>query len=294
LSACGEEIEPRSDTGDVGDADDLRLGRVHVVLEPGDAAVSEDEDHLRINARFAFFRGLDEEFVRTQIDMPVLPHDQVPRSQCMTDELLRSVDVEPGDGPDRELVLVDAGDMQVHAGESTLHVPLALVPDLLPYMSGVQYEYDGEPLPSTDTEGVASLVVEADGSPGDELPAFSVEGALPEAPAIYFADEDLDDLARDALVLRWNESDDPEQPIALRMTPLVGGEPIGDAITCVFDDVGRTRVDMQWLYTLGLSRAADTLAITASRVSTAVFDAGPFAGSELVIERRSATTVPLP
>jgi hypothetical protein len=292
LVGCGDDIDARPDV-ETAEADALRLGRVHVVLEPADAAAVEEDEELEVTARFAFVRGLDEDFARARIDMPFLAHEVLPRNQCTAEDLTRSAEPEVDPPLDRELMLVDAGNLRIHTGDATLQVPLELVPDLLPYMSGVQYVYR-EPMAASDTDGVSSLVVEADGSPSEELPAFSVESTLPLPPTLTFLEEDLDDLARDALVLRWNEASDPELPLTLEFTPTLGGEVIGDTITCVFDDVGQTRVDMQVLYTLGLPHRADSLQVTASRAVAGSFDAGEFADSELIVERRSTTTVPLP
>ena len=292
IVGCGDAIDARPDV-ETAEADALRLGRVHVVLEPSETGRVEEDEELEVTARFAFVRGLDEDFARTRIEMPFLAHEVLPRNQCTAEDLSRTAEPEADPAIDRELMLVDAGDLRIHTGDATLQVPLELVPDLLPYMSGVQYVYR-EPMAAADTDGVSSLVVEADGSPSEELPAFSVESQLPLAPTLTFLEEDLDDLARNALVLRWTEVDDPELPLTLEFTPTLRGEVIGDAITCVFDDVGQTRVDMQVLYTLGLPHRADTLQVTASRAIAGSFDAGAFADSELVVERRSTTTVPLP
>jgi hypothetical protein len=138
-----------------------------------------------------------------------------------------------------------------------------------------------------------TVVVEADGSRSDELAPFLVEGLLPAAPSVTALEEDLDDLGRDALVLRWAEAEDAELPLTLKLTPVREGEAIGDDITCVFEDVGHSRIDLQELHALGFPRHADGLRITASRTATTTFDAGAFVGSELVVERRSRISVSL-
>src|SRR5690606_29275150 len=126
------------------ESDRLRLGRVHVVLEPVEAdSESETEswdatEGLEVTARFAFVRGLDEEFVRARIDMPVLAHHILRPSDCgISDQLAAHAesDLEPAEA--RELLLVDAGDLTVRLPDARLDVPLSLVPDLLPYMTGV-------------------------------------------------------------------------------------------------------------------------------------------------------------
>jgi hypothetical protein len=288
--ACGEELEPRPDA-ELAD-DGLRLGRVHVVLERApDAGLPDDSGQLQVTARFAFVRGLEEEFVRARVGMPVLAHDILQPSQCNIDDQVTGVDGgELGDEP-RELVLVDAGELRVGVGEERVQIPLSLVPDLLPYMSGVEYLYYGQ-THSDDTDGALGVVVEADGSQSDELPPFSVEGQMPLALDLYTSSDDLAELERDVLVLRWQATD--AGTVTMRLTPQIGGDPAGDDITCVFEDRGQSAIDLSVLRTLGLPAEADALTITGSRITSTTFDAGDFGGTELVIERRAHLTVPLP
>lgn len=294
LTACGDELD--APVEELGEADSsLRLGRVHVVLEPQDPANGDEE--LQVTARFAFVRGLEEDFVRARIDMPLMAHEILKPGQCTGDDLLTLGDTGQNDAlsqEPRELMLVDAGDLQMHVGDSSIQVPMSLVPDLLPYMSGVEYVYDGAALPASDTEGATPLVIEAEGSPADELPPFTIEASIPEQIGLTFHEEDLSELDRDALVLRWSPGGEyGEGLVTLRMTPIIRGEPAGDDITCVFEDAGQTRVDLQVLHTLGLRHGAEALRVSASRSVVTTFDAGMFTGSELIVERRAVTSVPL-
>ncbi len=169
-----------ADTRPETDTDALRLGRVHVVLEPSEDVVAPDvrdgddaddaiETQLEVSARFAFVRGLDEEFVRARIDVPVLPHEALRPGECVPSASLVLEAAEPDDNEARELVLLDAGDLSVRVGESDFDVPLALVPDLLPYMSGVEYlqftnglwQLQGAVLTAADTAaGLVGLVID--------------------------------------------------------------------------------------------------------------------------------------
>lgn len=283
-SACTGDIEERSDA----EVEQLRLGRVHVLLEPGDPETGDD---FEVTARFAYVRGLDEEFVRARIDMPELAAEVLQPGDCVASDQLAPSEFEAAATDDEELLLVDAGDLRVAIGEESYDIPLSLVPDLLPNMSGVEYLYYGDTLPSLPAEG-ASLVVEASGSQTDELPPFATEGRVPadlllEAPA-----ETLSELRRDALVLRWDPQDEPT--ITLRISGLVGGAPAGADVTCVVPDVGEARLRVSTLRGFGLPFDAQALQVVASRTHTSTFDAGDFAGSELVVERRDPVIVPLP
>jgi hypothetical protein len=278
----------------------LRLGRVHVVLEPERDPADEpidDWDAFEVTARFAFVRGLEEDFVRARIDMPVLASDVITPGSCAASDQLATI--ESSESPRGELVLVDAGDLRMHIGGdagSAFEVPMSLVPDLLPYMSGVEYLYYSEDLPPELPEGGGSAVVVASkGSPSAELPAFRAEGAVPPALALYATEGDLYELRRQALVLRWQgvTDGDDDGVVTARITGLAGGEPIGTELTCVLSDVGQARLSFESLRPLGLVLDAEALRVTVSRLQTASFDAGDFMGSELFVERREELVLPL-
>lgn len=266
------------------EVEQLRLGRVHVVLET-DGDEQRESDDLEVSARFAYVRGLDEDFVRARIDMPVLANDILQASDCAASDQL-NVASEADGGELQELVLVDAGDLRVQIGEERYDVPLALVPDLLPYMSGVEYVMYGDEAAPVPAEGIG-MFVEASGSQTDELPPFNAEGQVPAALGLTLPANAGRELQRDALVLNWDSAaDSGDETITLRVTGLLGDEPTGSEVTCVVTDAGEARLKLSSLRGLGLATNADALRIEASRLTTRSFDAGDFAGSELVVERR--------
>lgn len=293
LAAC-------SDAGTRPDVEGetLRLGRVHVVLEPIDDLVANGEPteggdaQLEVSARFAFVRGLDEEFARARVGVTMLPHDALRPGECVPTDSLSLVAPEPEDSAEpRELVLVDAGDLSVRVGESDFEVPLSLVPDLLPYMSGVEYLHEGESL-ALAPASTPAVVVSAKGSMTDDLPPFATEGATPPSLGLFAGDAEIAQQRDGALVFRWAAPQRAE-PITVRLLPLSSGEPVGDEITCVLADEGAARVDLRRLAMLGLPPQAEALRITASRPSVASFDVGEFTGTEFVVERRDRLVLPL-
>jgi hypothetical protein len=282
----------------------FRLGRVHVVLEPEHDAADEpfdDWDAFEVTARFAFVRGLDEDFVRARIDMPVLPSDLVAPGSCVASDVLSAA--EQSESPRGELLLVDAGHLRIQVGsDDAIPVPIFNVPDLLPYITGYEYLYYAEELPSgladeVDGGGVAAamVVIESQASETAELPAFRAEGAVPSALALHVTEEDLYELRRQVLVLRWQGAAERDDVVTLRITGLRGGEPTGAELTCVvYDAAGEARLPFEYLRPLGLVLDAEALRVTASRLQAASFDAGDFAGSELFVERREELVLALP
>ena len=286
VAGCTDAAGQRVDA-ELAEAGSFRLGRVHVVLEP--EAESDSADELQVTARFAFVRGLEEDFVRARLDMGLMPDEILKPTQCTSEDLHVVAEEEQlGDEP-RELVLVDAGDLSLRLGDTRMQVPLSLVPDLLPYMSGVEYVYYGDGLPEAMD---SMLAVEAEGSSTEELPAFLVEAPVPAGLGLTFTEEDLAELGEDALVFRWSPRAG-DNLVTVRMTPLIGGEPAGEEITCVLADAGQARLDLTELRTLGLPPAAEAVRVVASRSTSTTFDAGEFQTSELIVERRAAIQVPL-
>ncbi len=297
LSACSDP-SPGSGTGggDDDEVDALRLGRVHVVL-----ATAEDDtpDGFELTARFAMVRGLEEEFVRARADMPDLAIDLLSPGQCASESSLWSSEltadsVDPSDAG-QELLLVDAGELEVQLGEARLEVPLALAPDLLPYMSGVEYAYFAEDAEVADLLEADRLTVMAAGGLTDDLPAFTADSVVPGPISLQYTAEDLASIDKGALAFRWSgqPSDDPEATLTLRFTPLLDGEPLGDDIVCLAADRGQTRFDLAVLRTLGFAPDADGVRVQASRIETSLFDVGAWAGTELVVERLDVAELPL-
>lgn len=283
-TACAGEID---DAPSDAEAERLHLGRVHVLLEPGDETEDGEPAAFEVTARFAYVRGFDEDVARARIDMAVLPHDSLRVGECVpSDHLAVPSDVE-AEGDVQELVLLDAGDLQVRIGGEQLRVPLSLVPDLLPYMSGVEYLYYGNELPEVD--GAPDLAVTASGSVTDELPPFRADGIVPKALGLGASPAELGALDQDALALHWQEAGD--DVITLRIVGLTDAETTGTELTCVLEDRGAARLDLGYLRARGLSSEAASFQVTASRLHTSTFDAGDFAGSELVIEHRETLTL---
>lgn len=283
-TACTGVDEGRSES----EVEQLRLGRVHVLLE-GVNAEEEASDDLEVSARFAYVRGLEEEFVRARIDMPVLAQDVLSPQECDATERLTAAPSEADGGDIQELVLVDAGDLRLNIGDARYEVPLSLVPDLLPYMSGVEYVMYSDELPAV-RDGV-QMSVEASGSQTDELPPFVAEGQVPTALDLALPPNAYGEMVRNGLVFGWHGSDNADDTITVQITGLVGEEPAGSEITCVLNDTGQVRLKLDWLRALGLATNADAIQIEASRLTTRSFDVGDFAGSELVVERRETVVV---
>jgi len=270
-----------------------RLAQIRVVVQPP-GEFAGDEPALEVAAVFAQYHGYDEAAARTRLDLPRPLQGRLRPGHCAASDLIAagdepvSKDTVSKDSGARELILLDAGNLGVTIGEAAIDVPLALVPDLVPTISGVTYTYLGDSLPGgawpPGEPAPAELTIRVDGE-GEELPAFTLRPRLPEPAALTGGV----DRGRDELRLEWRPEGDRE-PLALRLVSLIGGEPVGEELTCVVADDGEFVADLDELHALGLDAGPGTaLRVSAVRSDRTVFDAGEFVGAEAVVEVRTVT-----
>ncbi len=298
LVACSGVDEPGVANSTTEPSAPGRLARIQVVLQPP-GETPDDEPALEIAARFVQYRGLDLAAVRSRVDLPPLVLDRLRVGQCVASEQLWLGADEPpatASSGTRELVLLDAGNVAVQIGDARIDLPLSLVPDLLPYMSGIAYDHVSETLPArawpTGEPSPSALTITVEGAGDDELPGFTVRAPIPEAVVLQ-ATPTPD---RGSLLLEWRP-DGRGQPVVFRLSSFIGSEPAGDEITCLFSDAGSQRVDLDDLRAAGLDISGDTLRIGTSRFARRPFDAGEqFTRdhTEAVVEVRSGTFVTWP
>lgn len=303
LVACSGVDEPGAVHSSVTEPSQPgRLARIQVVLQPP-GETPGDEPALEVTARFAQYRGLDLAAVRARVDLPPLVIDRLRIGQCVASEQLwePAEPVEPASSSaaasgSRELVLLDAGNVAVQIGDASIDLPLSLVPDLLPYMSGVAYDHVSEALPARawplGEPSPSAVTITVEGAGDDELPGFNVRAPIPEAVVLQ-ATPSTD---RGSLLLEWRP-DGRGLPVVFRLSSFIGSEPTGDEITCLFSDAGSQRIDLDDLRDAGLDTSGDTLRIGTSRLARRRFDAGELftrEHAEAVVEVRSATFVTWP
>lgn len=269
-----------------------RLAQIRVVVQPPGELVG-DEPALEVAAVFAQYRGYDEAAARTRLDLQRPLSERLRPGHCAASEQLAGGDEAAAKDPvskdssPRELVLLDAGNLTVALGDAAIDVPLALVPDLVPTISGVNYTYVGDALPAgawpPGEPAPAELTIRVDGE-GEELPGFTLRPRLPEPAQLSGAV----DRERGELRIGWRPEGGPE-PLTLRLVGLIGGEPIGEELTCLVDDDGSFVADLDELHALGLDTGRNTtLRVSATRTDRTVFDAGEFVGAEALVEVRTA------
>ena len=295
--ACSDEPGPsepvRAVAQDAEASDELdviggQLGRIHVVLQPKEDEL-EPEPGLQIRGRFIEYRGVSEDFVRARTNLPVPAWRQLVPGQCIaSDALLPAASAPVGDNPDRELSLIDAGDLRVMVGGREIVAPLALVPDILPWLAGVEYTHVDDRLPrlAPAPDGTSPVFVSIDGAPEVGLDGFSVGASVPVALEVEAAS--VDD---NRMTIHWRPPGDAARPIVLQLQAFAAAdgvnEPRGEEVTCLVADTGRASLALAPLTQAGLSADAPLVRVSASRFDAVEVPAGEFGVVDVLVELRA-------
>lgn len=293
---CGEEASEVAPVELVSEAAAIdmvgHLGRVHVILRPTPDAI-EPEPELQISARFVEYRNVAEDFVRVRAKLQVPAWEQLEVGQCVaSSSLLPAPPPSPAGEP--ELSLIDAGDLRVTIGTRELVVPLVLVPDILPWFSGVEYVHVDDRMPelALEPDGSFPLALTSDGSPELGLEPFGVAIRVSGTLELQSAK-----LADGRLVIDWEPRGEANSALLLRLqsfAPSEGiAEPSGEELTCLVPDSGRASLDVGPLEQAGLSTGASLLRVSASRFESHTLDTGAFEGVELIVELQDQRTLTL-
>jgi hypothetical protein len=293
-TACGEEgTAPRPDA-DETELESGRIGHVHVVLQPRIDPMMPSPT-LRIEGRFAEYRGMDETSARLRANFPRAIPSELELDECVPTErpFEGATPTEPDEG--RELTLFDGGDLRVAIGTEDVVVPLALVPDLLTWVSGVEYVYvsDG-PSPAGSAPARAIPVeIRLDGADEGELAGFEAHVDLPASFEILPAAETSTREAPGALDLRWQPAGAADDVLVLHLVAFDEVAPVGREITCLARDSGHLRLDVGHLHEIGLARA-DLVRVTARRLAPTRARAPGFGDVDVLVELRDQQLVPQP
>jgi hypothetical protein len=306
-SGCGDDPHDplRTSAAEVAVAEEPtngQLGRIHVVLQPQPDEI-EPEPQLQISGRFVEYRGVTESFVRARANLPVPVWEQLVPGQCVASEQLLPTTDGPRDGEGHELSMIDAGDLRVVLGNREFVAPLTLIPDLLPWLSGVEYTHVDDRIPTLGLEpdGTSPVLVSIDGSSDGSLEGFSSSVVVPVPLVLESAKA-----SSSRLMIDWQPPGDIGQTIVLRLQSFVAtdgvSEPAGEEVTCLVADTGRADLAIGPLVRAGLAvgstetdrhAGVGLLRVSASRFDVAQVNAGNFGLVDVFVELRAQKTLPL-
>jgi hypothetical protein len=285
-TACNDETEPARE-GSIAATSETNptfehVARVHVAAyEDGHGPRGAS---LVVEARFAAFRGLDLDEAAIRASISPLWSELMTPGECIALPRAprgdaREIDV----AAERELLLLDAGDVRVQLGDLEQALPIVLVPDLVPWVSGVEYVW----MSTTRRDGLAGpsraddepLPVRIDAAGGDpDLPAFTLQTTLPSP--IGLAADDPSTLV-DTLTFSWSRGERGEA-FVLEFSS-ANGESGSPTIACLVEDEGRATIAHATLESAGL-RGDGPLHVVARRQRVERVSVGAFDGIEIVTE----------
>jgi hypothetical protein len=243
---------------------------------------------ISATARFAEFRGVGEQMARARANLPELPWDYLRADTCTA----VSGPSDPGesvggDTSSRELNLLDGGDMRLGLGTTSVVVPLALVPDLVPWVSGVEYSlsdaYRMQWRPEPD--GRMPLRINLAGSADDDLSGFSVDAAFPEPLGLSAQPTDTGRVR-----LQWIPSQVGSDTVTARLRGEGEGAP---ELACLFSDTGHAEIDLQAFAPNERSSRGEWI-VTLSRIEHTSVDAAGFSGIDVLIETQEQQSIRVP
>lgn len=300
-SGCSDEPtdSARPLTAEIVTTDDLssgHIGRIHLVLQPRPDEI-EPEPQLQVHGHFIEYHGVSEAFVRARVNLPTPAWEQLVPGQCVASDALLA-DADPSaevEGDEREVSMLDAGDLRIVLGTRELVAPLALVPDIVPWLSGVEYEQVDDRIPRLlrEPDGTSPVMISIDGAAEGGLEAFAVSVSVPVPLALEAAK-----VAGERLTIDWRPPGASAGTLVLRLQAFSRGddgvrEPAGEEVTCLVADTGRANLALTPLANAGLGARAELLRVSASRFDTARVQAGSFGDVDVFVELRAQEILPL-
>ena len=317
LGACadlGEDWPQPSDQDLDSDIQAQRMARIHLRLESQnhfmegqDWLKSSELAPIQIRGHFAEYRGLVPNFVRAYIHAPEFAWEWLEPSKCgVQADLIPLAWSENQRQDDRELALLDVGDIYWRYGDNNLDVSLRLLPDLMPYVSGVEYFADSswiEQRAHSREAELATLHIEGNGDREFQPLVFSA----PIPPTLQL-DFDLSQSPAQPFRFQW-KSDSGNLPssnlintwFVLRLQGVRQNESTGQELICLVSnrkdngetiDHGAGTINLAELAEQGLDLEGDGLKVAASHISESIVQVGPFANTELLIEREMTEILP--
>lgn len=278
--SCGEIAAPPTEVPDAGSNSFARLRVVVTIPRDGDAT-------LYTEARLLRFRELDAETAQVLAGAVTPPLEAIVPGRCVrVDQEALLDDALASASPDAWVRMLDAGDLVVSAAGRAVRMFPSWVPEVVPFVSGVEYEADAlaAALPPELRPGEEAI---ASAYGGPDVGRFDAQVEIPAAPrlvswgALDGTAELLVELAADgdpgdvAVVLGWGGA------------AIAGGE-----VRCRASTRGRVVIPAAAVAGALEAAGREGLRLSVERVSRAPFSAAGLDGGEIEVTVREV--VPLP
>lgn len=266
------------------------LAQIRVQVEGRGAGIGEAR--VSVEARFASFIGMDAPYVRLRADMPTPEVDLMAAGTCRSKASLAQIATELAQAPapvdERDLSLIDVGEIQLALGEQNLDIPYALAPDWLPWMSGLEYSYQDTSMTAlaVEADGPTAVSLIVQGNPESGVRPMNLQHELASPIREFSATIEDDDI-----VFTWGPEVVFSWPLRVEFT--LAGDSMARAqaeniIVCMVDDRGAWRVKSDELREAGLQidRWSDKtpLSVEVTRINRSLSASGAFDEIEFLLE----------
>ena len=287
LSGCSDDVAQaqvlRAELEDAGEMRPGRIAQIRIVAHvSNDSGVSTS---LSGEARFAVFHGMDAEFAQSRIDLTESASDRLSLGKCVdaNSELVRVEVGRAGPLSWRDLDLVDVGNISLRLGGQELPLTYALAPDLISWMSGIEYRHheDSLPLGARGEHAATPIRLSVSGSPEEEFPEFEADASLPATVTDLRLRVEPD---KESPTLTWAQASAGQWPLLVKIRR-------GDAgIDCLVPDLGQFSIPAELLADTGFVgsrervQVGDRFDLSVTRFDYLNLAAGLFEDIDLVRE----------
>jgi hypothetical protein len=271
-TACGGGGELRDAAQAGGSFARIAVSFVHHHEDP------PSQMQLETEALFVSYRNAEADGVEALLGTSPAG-GELRRGECRTtDRQARFTAAFNPDGPDAEVVLLDAGEVQLRLALGPVSLAPRRYPELVPFVSGVYY---GDRQPSADLDRTLGGDVLVLGSGGPEVGPFAASVVVP--PDLPLAQVTP---LRQGLDLRWTAGREPD---GVRVE-VRGARGDGSRIlSCAAPDDGAFLVPAAALVELG----ASDVSVAVARIRRQPFSATGVLGGEIVVGLRDVTELGL-
>jgi len=271
-TGCGGGGELRDAAGAGGSFAHIAVSFVHRHEDPA------SQMRLETEAMFVTFRNAETDGIEALLGTSPAG-GELKRGECRTtDRQARFTAAFNPDGPDAEVLLLDAGEVQLRLAPGPVTLAPRRYPELVPFVSGVYY---GDSQPSADLDRALGGDVLVLGSGGPEVGPFAASVVVP--PDLPLAQVSP---LRQGLDLRWTAGREPEG-VRIEVRGVRGdGSRI---LSCAAPDDGAFLIPVAALVELGASEAS----VAVARIRRQPFSATGVMGGEIVVAVRDVIDVGL-
>lgn len=279
VAGCSGDVVHFREPPDAGSSSFARLRITLSVTRDGQTALASE-------ARLLRFRDVDPESAGVLAGASVPSLDELPLGRCVRvdgDQLL--AEALAGSSPDAAVAMLDAGEVVVRAGDRAVRLTPRYVPEVVPFVSGVEYEAEEDTigrLPPLSLRAGDEAFVSAFG--GQDVGRFDATATIPSVPRVVAAGLDADGNLR----VRWVAEPDAADGVVVSVASGHGGGTLRCRVAngATYLTIPRTLIDSG-------EGSSETVELAVERIARTPFAAAGMDDAEIEVGVRDVVIVPI-